>query len=73
MPEVVGDAGLIVPPADSGALAREIMFLFNNPDQRKKMAQAGIERVNSIFNWSKAAGEMVEVYREAIDGYHRSS
>jgi glycosyltransferase involved in cell wall biosynthesis len=73
LPEVVGDAGIIVPPADASALAREIMFLFNNPDQRKKMAQAGIERVNSIFNWSKAAGEMVEVYREAIDGYHRSA
>jgi glycosyltransferase involved in cell wall biosynthesis len=73
LPEVVGDAGIIVPPADSAALAREIMFLFNNPDQRKKMAQTGIERVDSIFNWSKAADEMVEVYREAIDGYHRSA
>jgi glycosyltransferase involved in cell wall biosynthesis len=71
LPEVVGDAGIIVPPADADALAREIMFLFNNPDRRKKMAQAGIERVDSIFNWSKAAGDMVDVYREAIDGYGR--
>ena len=73
LPEVVGDAGIIVPPADALALAKEITFLFNNQDQRKKMAQAGVERVNSIFNWSKAADEMVEVYREAIDGYHRSA
>ena len=73
LPEVVGDAGIIVPPADASALAKEIMFLFGNPDQRKKMAQAGIERVDAIFNWSKAAGEMVEVYREAIDGYRRSA
>ena len=36
LPEVVGDAGIIVPPADAGALAREIMFLFNNPDTEKK-------------------------------------
>ena len=71
LPEVVGDAGIIVPPADAGALAREITFLFNHPDQRKKMAQAGIERVDAIFNWSKAAGDMVDVYREAIDGYDR--
>ncbi len=71
LPEVVGDAGIIVPPADADSLAREIMFLFNNPDRRKKMSQAGIERVDSIFNWSKAAGDMVEVYREAIDGYGR--
>ncbi|MDI6741312.1 MAG: glycosyltransferase family 4 protein [Smithella sp.] len=69
LPEVVGNAGLLVPPADSSAIAREIFFLFNNPDQRKKMAQAGIERVNAIFNWSKAAGDMVDVYKEAINSY----
>jgi len=69
LPEVVGDAGIIVPPADADALAREILLLFNHPDQRKKMAQAGIARVDAIFNWSKAAGDMVEVYREAIHDY----
>jgi len=73
LPEVVGNAGLIVPPADANALAREITFLFNNTEQRKKMAQAGIERVNSIFNWSIAAREMVKIYRETIDGYRRLS
>jgi glycosyltransferase involved in cell wall biosynthesis len=73
LPEVVGNAGIIVPPADSEALAREIIFLFNHPDHRERMAQAGLERVNSIFNWSKAASEMVEVYREAIDGHRRSA
>ncbi len=69
LPEVVGNAGLIVPPADADALAREIVFLFKNPEQRKKMGEAGIERVNSIFNWSVAAKEMVNIYRETIDGY----
>ncbi len=69
LPEVVGDAGILVPPGDSAAIAREITFLLNHPDQRKKMAQAGIERVNTIFNWSKAAGDMVDVYKEAIDSY----
>ncbi len=72
LPEVVGDAGIIVPPADANALAKEIIFLLNNSEQRKKMAQAGIDRVDSIFNWTKAAGDMVEVYREAIDGYGRN-
>jgi glycosyltransferase involved in cell wall biosynthesis len=69
LPEVVGDAGILVPPADSAAMAREIIFLLNNPDRRKKMAQAGIKRVDAIFNWSKAAGDMVDVYKEAIDSY----
>jgi glycosyltransferase involved in cell wall biosynthesis len=69
LPEVVGDAGIIVPPSNSTALSREISFLFNHPDRRKKMAQTGLERVNSIFNWSIAARETEEIYREAIDGY----
>ena len=71
LPEVVGDAGIIIPPADAASLAREIIYLFNNPDQRKKFSRAGIERVDAIFNWPQAAREMVEVYREAIDGYGR--
>jgi glycosyltransferase involved in cell wall biosynthesis len=73
LPEVVGDAGIIVPPADAEALAEELIFLLNNPEQRKKMAQAGIDRVNAIFNWPVAAKEMVNIYRETIDGYGRAS
>ncbi len=69
LPEVVGDAGILVPPADAAAMAREIIFLFNNPHRRKMMAQAGIKRVDAIFNWSKAASNMVDVYREAIASY----
>jgi glycosyltransferase involved in cell wall biosynthesis len=69
LPEVVGGAGIIVPAANSAALAGEISVLLNHPEKRKKMAQAGMKRVDSIFNWTVAAGEMVEVYREAIDGY----
>jgi glycosyltransferase involved in cell wall biosynthesis len=73
LPEVVGDSGMIVPPADASALAGAITYLFNNPEQRKKLAQAGLERVNSVFSWPKAAQEVVDVYREAIDGHRRFS
>jgi glycosyltransferase involved in cell wall biosynthesis len=73
LPEVVGDAAMIVPPADAVALTKAITFLFNNSDQRKKMAQAGLERVNSVFSWPKAAQEVGDIYREAIDGHRRFS
>lgn len=73
LPEVVGDAGIIVPPGDSGALARAIVHLLDSPDDRKKYAQAGLARVNSVFSWKKAAQEVVDVYREAINGHRRSS
>jgi len=44
--------------------------LLNAPEERKKYAQAGLARVNSVFSWKKAAQEGVEVYREVINGYH---
>ena len=73
LPEVVGNAGMIVPPADASALSKAITQLLNNPDQRAKYAKAGLDRVNSVFSWSKAAQEVTEVYREAIDGHRRFS
>ena len=73
LPEVVGDAGMIVPPADASALAGAISYLFNNPGERKKYAKAGLGRVNSVFSWPKAAQEVAEIYREAIDAHRRFS
>lgn len=73
LPEVVGEAGMIVPPADAKALAGAIQHLLQSPEERKKYARAGLTRVNSVFSWKKAAQEVVEVYREAIHDYRRSS
>lgn len=73
LPEVVGDAGIVVPPSDADALAKAITYLLDSPDERKKFAQLGLERANSIFRWKKAAQKVVDVYREAINGHRRSS
>jgi glycosyltransferase involved in cell wall biosynthesis len=73
LPEVVGDAGIIVPPADSAALTGAITYLLDNPQARDKYARAGIERVNSVFSWPRAAQDVVSVYREAINGHGRFS
>ena len=69
LPEVVGDAGIVVPPADSAALAKAINYLFDDTGERVRLAHAGLERVNSVFSWQKAARDVESVYREAIDGY----
>ncbi|HPC85111.1 MAG TPA: glycosyltransferase family 4 protein [Smithellaceae bacterium] len=69
LPEVVGEAGIIVPPADARALARAIEHLLDSPQERQKYARAGLERVHSVFSWEKAAREVADVYREAIYGY----
>jgi len=71
LPEVVGDAGVLVPAADSEALANSIKDLFDNPEKAKELGVAGYKRVHELFTWKKAAEKTVEVYREAIRDYRR--
>ena len=73
LPEVVGEAGVIVPPADAGALAQAITNLLDNPERRSGFARAGLARVNSVFSWPKAAQSIADVYREAIDAHRKFS
>ncbi len=70
LPEVVGNAGVLVPPGDAGALGRAIFNLLNNPDQAAELGLAGYRRVRQAFTWKAAAQKTVEVYRSAIDAYH---
>ena len=67
LPEVVGDAGILVPTADSKALEHAIVSLLDNPDRCLQLGKAGLERVKSSFTWKHAAQKTVDVYREAID------
>jgi len=71
LPEVVGNAGIVVPPADSGALAKAITKLLDNPDMAGSLATAGYKRVQENFTWKRAAEKTVEAYREAISDYRR--
>ena len=69
LPEVVGDAGLLVPPADAEALAGAIVQLLDNPDQAHKLGAAGYQRVMKEFTWSRAAQKTTRAYREVIRAY----
>jgi glycosyltransferase involved in cell wall biosynthesis len=71
LPEVVGDAGILVPPADHLALAEAITNVLDDPELAKKMGRAGYQRVNKFFTWKRAAEMTVEAYRETIHDYHR--
>lgn len=44
VPEIVGDAGLLVPPRDPDALERELRRLMSGPDLRARLGRAGRER-----------------------------
>ena len=69
LPEVVGNAGIIVPPADADELAKAIIALLDNPDMARGLAEAGFKRVQENFTWKRAAEKTVEAYKEAISDY----
>lgn len=69
LPEVVGNAGVIVPPGDRGALEEAILYLLDHPEKRQELGQAGLRRVQGAFTWRHAALKTVDVYREAIDAH----
>ncbi|RLC30012.1 MAG: glycosyltransferase family 1 protein, partial [Deltaproteobacteria bacterium] len=71
LPEVVGDAGIIVPPENPDALAQAIVKIFDNPGLARELGQKGYERVHRHFTWEKAARKTAEVYREVIRGHRR--
>lgn len=62
LPEVVGDAGIIVPARDDAALADAIENLLNSKKMQKKYSHAGRERIEKHFTWEGAVGKMIEVY-----------
>ncbi|MGH8995505.1 MAG: glycosyltransferase family 4 protein, partial [Acidimicrobiales bacterium] len=58
LPEVVGEDGqtaLLVPPDDPGALAEAIGRLLDDPELRRRLGQAGRERVLERFTWAVTA------------------
>lgn len=66
LPEVVGDAAVVVPAGDAAALAQGINELLTDDERRGALAIAGRERILKMFNWQTAADDMVTLYRKVI-------
>ncbi|WP_373498095.1 glycosyltransferase family 4 protein [Desulfococcus sp.] len=69
LPEVVGDAGILVPPADPHALGAAIQRLMDHPDHARDLGMKGLKRVQENFTWRTAAIKTVEAYREVIHAH----
>jgi glycosyltransferase involved in cell wall biosynthesis len=66
LPEVVGNAGILVPPGSADALAVAIKQLLNDEEIQRRMSEAGRKRVEEKFNWEQAARRTLEVYQEVL-------
>ena len=66
LPEVVGDAGIIVNHSDPYSLYDGIKVLLDDEEKRLMYGKMGRDRVLDKFTWERAAKELVDVYKEAI-------
>lgn len=65
LPEVAGDAGLVVDPTSAADIAGAIERLLDSADERQRRITAG--RVQGArFSWETSAQALIAAYREAI-------
>lgn len=67
LPEVVGNAGLLVDPYDVPGLAAAMERLLDDPALRDRLIAAGRERV-ALFRWDRCAEETEAVLLESLGG-----
>ena len=65
LPEVVGDAGLLVDPSDAEGLSGSLRRLLDDEALRSSLSAAGRARAQT-FSWRRTASETVQVYREVL-------
>lgn len=65
IPEVVGDAGLIVDPEDVEALCHAMYRLYHDAPLREALRARSLARA-AHFNWDRTAAETLAAYRAAI-------
>ena len=63
LPEVAGDAAMLVDPHDVSAIAGALSCLAGDRDRRALLSKAGAVRAR-LFAWSRAVEETYSVYRE---------
>lgn len=62
---VHAETGLVVPPEDPAALAEVLSSLLGDPDRRRRMGEAGRQRVLKEFGLRPMIDGTAEVYRRA--------
>jgi glycosyltransferase involved in cell wall biosynthesis len=65
MPEVAGDAALLVRPTDVDSISNGLSTLINDSVLRADLAQRGLKRCGE-FSWEKSVGGTWKVYQELL-------
>ncbi len=66
LPEVVGDAGIMMDPHDVDLMADKMYEILVNDGLRDDLIKKGLKRA-MMFSWDKAANETFEIYKYVLD------
>ncbi|MCY7348130.1 MAG: glycosyltransferase family 4 protein [Pyrinomonadaceae bacterium] len=67
IPEVIADAGIVVPENNSNALAVQLRRVINDEELRNNLAAAGRKRVETHYTWERVAEQIHSVYSHVLN------
>jgi len=65
MPEVAGDAAMIINPFKPAELTVAMINLYNNSELKSKLALSGLARA-AKFSWKAMAQDVLKIYKETV-------
>jgi glycosyltransferase involved in cell wall biosynthesis len=66
LPEVVGDAAILIDPYNTTEIAQAIASVLKDKELRERLRMNGLARSN-LFSWDKTARETLKLYQEVIE------
>jgi glycosyltransferase involved in cell wall biosynthesis len=67
LPEVAGNAALLVNPEDPQSIAEAVKKTMENPRLRRQLVQRGLKRAK-MFTWEKTAKKTLTIYESLLNG-----
>ncbi|EDX86828.1 glycosyl transferase, group 1 family protein [Synechococcus sp. PCC 7335] len=66
LPEVAGDAAILVAPSDTEAIASATERLIEDLDLRQQLSAAGLSRA-ALFTWTNTASQLASIYEHVYN------
>ena len=63
LPEVVGDAGIMINPVNIDEIASKMYEILTNDGLKEDMSKKGLKRAE-LFNWNESAAKTRDIYKE---------
>jgi glycosyltransferase involved in cell wall biosynthesis len=65
LPEIIGEAGVLIPPGDQQALSQALQDVLSDPGLQTHLAIKGPQQA-SQFTWERTARQTLQVYRQVL-------